>query len=97
MRAAAKTWLRIASTSGIRVAAAVPTPVGQRQDIELDAFALIDVLLTIERQVQAVFGERDPKMLSLVVQPIDLRYCRSFKNPRTGRNVEDILGCSLHD
>jgi len=24
-------------------------------------------------------------------------YCRSFKNPRTGRNVKDILGCLLHD
>ena len=34
-------------------------PVGQRRDIEFDAFARIDGALTIERQMQAVFGEQD--------------------------------------
>src|SRR6516164_8143158 len=34
-------------------------PVCERRDIEVDAFALVDVALTIERQVQAVFGEQD--------------------------------------
>ena len=31
----------------------------ERRYIEIDAFALIDVALTIERQVQAVLGEQD--------------------------------------
>ncbi len=34
-------------------------PVCQRRDIEIDAFAFIDVALPIERQMQAVLGEKD--------------------------------------
>jgi hypothetical protein len=34
-------------------------PVRERRYIEVDAFALIDLALTIERQVQAVLGEQD--------------------------------------
>ena len=34
-------------------------PVRECRDIEVDAFALVDVTLTIERQVQALFGEQD--------------------------------------
>lgn len=34
-------------------------PVCERRHIDVDAFALIDVALTIERQVQAVLGEQD--------------------------------------
>ena len=59
MRSAAKTCARIASTSGISVAAAAPDPVGQRRDVELDAFAGIDGALAVERQMQAVLGEQD--------------------------------------
>ena len=33
-------------------------PVGQRRDVEIDAFAGIDVALAVERQVQAVLGEQ---------------------------------------
>ena len=72
MRSAAKTWLRIASTSGIRVAAEAPNPVRERRDIEVDAFALVDVALTMERQVQAVLGEQDMGQ--------QLRPCTSARN-----------------
>lgn len=34
-------------------------PVRERRHVEVDAFTLIDVALTIERQVQAVLGEQD--------------------------------------
>ena len=34
-------------------------PICQRRDVEIDAFAFIDVALAIERQVQAVLGEQD--------------------------------------
>jgi hypothetical protein len=34
-------------------------PVRQRRDVEVDAFTLVDVALTIVRQVQAVLGEQD--------------------------------------
>ena len=34
-------------------------PVGQRRDVEIDAFARIDGALAVERQVQAVLGEQD--------------------------------------
>ena len=59
MRSAAKTWARIASTSGISVAAAGADPVGQRRDVELDALAGIGRALAVERQMQAVLGEQD--------------------------------------
>lgn len=52
MRSAVKTLLRIASTRDIRLAAVVPT-------IEVDAFTLVDVALTMERQVQAVLGKQN--------------------------------------
>ena len=58
MRSAANTWARIASTSGIRVAAAGADPVGQRRDVELDALAGIGRALAVERQMQAVLGEQ---------------------------------------
>ena len=58
MRSAAKTWARIASTSGISVAAAGADPVGQRRDVELDALAGVGVALPVERQMQAVLGEQ---------------------------------------
>ena len=34
-------------------------PIGQRRDVELDAFAGIDRALAVERQMQAVLGEQD--------------------------------------
>ena len=34
-------------------------PVGERRDIEIDAFSRIDVALPVERQMQAVLGEQD--------------------------------------
>ena len=34
-------------------------PVRQRRYVEVNAFALVDVALTMERQVQAVLGEQD--------------------------------------
>ena len=34
-------------------------PVGQRRDVEIDAFPGIDCALTVERQMQAVLGEQD--------------------------------------
>jgi hypothetical protein len=34
-------------------------PVGQRRDIEIDAFPGIDRALTVERQMQAVLGEQN--------------------------------------
>ncbi len=34
-------------------------PICERRYIEFDAFALVDITLTIERQVQAVLGEQD--------------------------------------
>ena len=58
MRSAANTCVRIASTSGISVAAAGADPIGQRRDVELDALAGIGRALPVERQVQAVLGEQ---------------------------------------
>ena len=34
-------------------------PVGQRRDVEIDAFPGIDCALTVERQMQAVLGEQN--------------------------------------
>lgn len=36
-----------------------PYPVRERRDVEVDAFTLVDVALTMKRQVQAVLGEQD--------------------------------------
>ena len=33
-------------------------PIGQRRDIEIDALSLVDRALSVQRQVQAVFGEQ---------------------------------------
>src|SRR5689334_1254607 len=34
-------------------------PVRESRDVEVDAFALVDLALTMERQVQAILGEQD--------------------------------------
>jgi hypothetical protein len=47
-------------------------PVRERRYIEVDAFALVDIALTIERQVQAVLGEQD--------MGEQLRPCTSTRN-----------------
>jgi hypothetical protein len=49
----------IASTRGIRVAAAAPTQSASVRDIEPDAFVRAGGVLAIERQMQAVFAEQD--------------------------------------
>ena len=45
--------------SGIRGRRGCAHPIRQGRDIEVDAFAFIDVALAIERQVQAILGEQD--------------------------------------
>jgi hypothetical protein len=54
----AKTWLRIASTSGIRVAATAPTPPASVDASRSMPSPLVDVAQTIERQVQAYLANR---------------------------------------
>ena len=59
MRSAAKTWFRIASNQRHQGCGGGAHPVRQRRDVELDAFPLVDLALTIERQVQTVLGEQN--------------------------------------
>ena len=59
MRSAAKTWVADHIDQRHQGCRGCAHPVGQRRDIEVDAFAFIDVALAIERQVQAVLGEQD--------------------------------------
>src|SRR5580700_3435498 len=35
-----------------------PHPVGERRDVEIDAFARVDVALAMERQMQAILGKQ---------------------------------------
>ena len=59
MRSAAKTWARIAVDQRHQRGRRRADPVGQRRDIEIDAFARIDGALAVERQMQAVLGEQN--------------------------------------
>ena len=59
MRSAAKTWARIAVDQRHQRCRRRAHPVGQRRDVEIDAFPGIDGALPVERQMQAVLGEQD--------------------------------------
>ena len=59
MRSAANTWARIASTSGISVAAAAPTQSASVETSSSTPLPCIGGALAGERQVQAVFAEQD--------------------------------------
>ena len=58
MRSAAKTWARIAFDQRHQRRRRRAHPVGERRDVEIDAFPRIDRALTVERQMQAVLGEQ---------------------------------------